>query len=520
MRVWLLALVIVLTGAAPAAAQGPEAFPPGFLWGTASAGFQVEAGGSPSNADRGSDWWAFTHDPELIRDGVVSGDRVERGPGFWGRSTSYLAHARKELHNNAVRIGIEWSRIFPRSTAGVRTGRVVDLAELRRLDRLADRGAVARYRDIVRQARIRRLSPMVTLNHFVLPLWIHDPLRVRRAFAGRDADADLPRGLRRAGWLSPETVTEFRKFAAYAAWKLGRYVDRWATLNEPLVQASQGYVSIPGVTGVKAPAVLSYAAAVEALKRMVLGNAVAYDAVHDRDPGTPVGFVHNLLDWRPDDPAKPEDAEAARHADQLYNRLFMDAAVRGVLDENANGAVDPGEEHGSLRGKADFIGVNHYSPGRARALGAPVSPRLPLFDFLPRTTFRGHAAPNGEPCPTVCSDMGWEIDPAGMRNVLNEAAEYGLPLYVTENGIDDLEDDQRPDYLYRYLQAVRAAIADGADVRGYFHWSLVDNFEWAEGFAPRFGLYAYDPRTLELTMRPSGRLYRDVARSNALANAR
>jgi beta-galactosidase len=343
---------------------------------------------------------------------------------------------------------------------------------------------------------------------------------VRRAFAGRDPNAALPRGLRRAGWLGKEIVTEFRKYAAYVAWKLGGKVQLWATLNEPLVLASQGYVSIPGVTGVKAPGILSYPAAVEALKRMVLANAAAYDAIARIRPEEQIGFVHNLLDWRPNDPGRAEDVEAARHADQLYNRLFMDAAVRGVLDENANGVVDPGEEHGSLRGKADFIGVNHYSPARAQALGAPVSPRLPLFDFLPKTTYRGHGSPEGEPCPTVCSDFGWEIDPAGMRNVLNEAASYGLPLYVTENGIDDPEDDQRPDYLYRYLQAVHAAIRDGADVKGYFHWSLVDNYEWAEGFTPKFGLYSYDPRTLKLTLRPSGRLYRDIARNNALANAR
>ena len=522
MRFWLLCCASVLALTAPAAAQQPstEPFPPGFHWGTATAGFQVEAGGSPSNADRGTDWWVFTHDPELIRDGVVSGDRVERGPGFWNNFEVYLAHARKELDNNAIRLGIEWSRIFPRSTASVRTGREVSIAELRRLDRLADRRAVARYAEIFRQARIRGLRVMATLNHFVLPLWIHDPLAVRRAFEGRDANADLPRGLRRAGWLSKSTVTEFRKYAAYAAWKFRDRVTWWATLNEPLVQASQAYVSIPGVTGVKAPAVLSYAAAIEALRRMVLANEAAYDAIHARDRDADVGFVHNLLDWRPADPSKPEDVEAARHARQLYNRLFMDAAVTGFLDENANGSMEPRELDWSRRGKADFIGVNHYSPARAQALGAPVSPRLPLFDFLPKTTYRGHGSPNGEPCPTVCSDFGWEIDPAGMRNVLNEAASYGLPLYVTENGIDDPEDDQRPDYLYRYLQAVRQAIGDGADVRGYFHWSLVDNFEWAEGFTPKFGLYSYDPRTLRLTRRPSGRLYRDIARNNALANAR
>ena len=117
--VLLSTLLTVLAVAAPAAAA--ERFPRDFLWGTAVAGFQVEAGGTPAHADRRSDWWAFTHAPELIRDGVVSGDRVEEGPGFWRTWRGDLDRARQDLGNNAVRLGIEWSRIFPRSTAGVLT---------------------------------------------------------------------------------------------------------------------------------------------------------------------------------------------------------------------------------------------------------------------------------------------------------------------------------------------------------------------------------------------------------------
>jgi beta-glucosidase/6-phospho-beta-glucosidase/beta-galactosidase len=518
-RIWL---VVFLSLAAPAAAQeqSVESFPKDFLWGTATAGFQVEAGGKPSLRFTQSDWDFFTHDRQLIDDGVVSGDFAERGPGFLHTWPEDLDRARDELHSNAIRLGIEWGRIFPRSTAGVKAGGEVAMEELHLLNRRADQKAVARYRQILRGAQKRGLRVMLTLNHYVLPSWIHDPLGVRKAFAGVGADDDLPKGLRRAGWLDKSTVTEFRKYAAYAAWKFGKYVDLWATLNEPLVQASQAYVSIPGVTGVKAPAILNYAAAIEAIKRMALGNAAAYDAIRARDKGSKVGFVHNLLDWRPADPSKPEDVDAAKHADQIYNRLFPDAVVRGLYDLNANGVVDAGESRKSLRGKADFIGVNHYSPARAAALGAPVTKRLELFDFVPSTTYRGHGAPEGPPCPTTCSDFGWEIDPAGMRNVLNEAAGWKLPLYVTENGIDDPEDDQRPDYLYRYLQAVHQAIGDGVDVRGYFHWSLVDNYEWAEGFTPKFGLYAFDRKTLKRTMRPSARLFGEIAKANALANAR
>jgi beta-glucosidase/6-phospho-beta-glucosidase/beta-galactosidase len=515
-RLALTTVLAVLALAAPAHAGSGDRFPRDFLWGTASAGFQSEAGGSPSNADRRSDWYVFTHDPGLIRDRVVSGDRIERGPGFLRAWPADLDRARERLANNSIRLGIEWSRVFPRSTKGVRASYPITTAQLRRLDRLADQEAVRRYVRILRGARTRGLRVMATLNHFTLPSWIHDPIAVRAAFAGRGADDPVPTDIRRAGWLDPRTVEEFRKYAAYAAWKFGDDVNLWATLNEPLVTASQGYVSIPGVTGVKAPAVLSYPAAVTALEHQGLANAAAYVAVHARDRRARVGFVHNLVDWRPNDPARPEDATAARHADQIFNRAFLEIAINGWYDLDADGVRDRFEVRRSLRNKADWIGVNHYSPGRAEALPGSVSSTVPLFDFVPHVTYRGAGNPEGPPCPTTCSDFGWEIDPTGLRNVVQEAAEYGKPIYVTENGIDDREDDQRPAYLRGYLGALHDAIDAGADVRGYFHWSLIDNYEWAEGYAAHFGLYGYDARTLRRTERPSARLYRRISRTGVL----
>jgi beta-galactosidase len=512
-----LAATALAAAAAPAqAGAGAAQFPDGFLWGTASSGFQSEAGGKPSNVDEESDWYAFTEDPGLISEGAVSGDSVANGPGFWSEWKGDLKRAKKELDNNAIRLGIEWSRVFPRSTRKVETGSKVSNKELRRLDEVADPSAVKRYRRIFRSAVDRGLEPMLTLNHFTLPLWVHDPIGVREAFAGRGADDPVPSGLERAGWLDPAIVDEFRKFAAYAAWKFGDEVDIWVTLNEPLVTVSQGFVSIPGVTGVKAPAVLSYPAALLAIEHMGLANAAAYDAVHRVDERARVGFVHNMVDWRPHDPARPEDVTAAEHADQIFNRTFLNIAIRGWYDTNANGIEDAGEVRKRLRGRADFAGVNHYSPGRAEALGAPVTPTVPLFDFLPHVTYAGHGNPGGPPCPTVCSDFGWQIDPAGIRNVVTEAASYGKPVYVTENGIDDAEDDQRPESLRGYLGALADAIEDGVDVRGYFHWSLVDNFEWAEGYSAHFGLYGYDPRTLRRTERGSVELFARIARSGTV----
>jgi beta-galactosidase len=508
--------VLVATGALAATASARQPFPRGFLWGTATAGFQVEAGGARTNSDTRSDWWAFTTDPDLISQGVVSGDRVDRGPGFWQTWPADLDRARMRLGSNAIRLGLEWSRIFPRSTKSIRTGRRIDRADLRRLERVADGRAVRRYRRIIRGARGRGMQVLLTVNHFTLPIWVHDPHTVRRAFAGLGPEDPVPAGLGRAGWLSRSTVAEFRKYAAFAAWKFGADVRLWATLNEPLVTVSQGFVSIPGVTGVKAPAVLSYTAALRAIENLGLANAAAYDAIKSADRNARVGFVHNMVAWRPSDPSAAADVEAARHADQIFNRAWLDLAIRGIYDVDADGVPDPGERRRRLAGKADFIGVNHYSPGRAAALGAPVSPVVPLFDFAPSVTYRGTGNPGGPPCPTTCTDFGWEIDPVGFRQVIHEAAEYGKPIYVTENGIDDPEDDERGGYLRGYLGALQDAIEAGADVRGYFHWSLLDNYEWAEGFAAHFGLYGFDQRTLQRRERPSARLFHRIARANAL----
>ena len=515
-RCWLAAAVAVLL-LVPASASAAERFPRGFLWGTATAGFQVEAGGKPSNADRRSDWWAFSRDPDLIRRDLVSGDRVDRGAGHWRVWRRDLDLARKRLNNNALRMGIEWSRIFPRSTASVKVGPGrITRAQLRRLDRLASGSAVRHYRRVLRGARARGLRTMLTLHHFTLPLWVHDPTGVRAAFAGRGPDDAVPASLRRGGWIQRSTIAEFRKFAAYAAWKLGEHVNLWVTMNEPLVQVSQGMVSIPGITGTKAPGILSYAAAVRAVQHMALGNAAAYDAINSVDRGARVGFVHNMADWRPVNPASADDRRGARNANYILNRLFLNATIKGRYDSDADGKVDPGEVRPRLARKADFVGVNYYSPAFAAGLAAPVSTRVPLFDFAPTIAYRGTGNPTGPPCPSRCSEFGWVIDADGLRNVLELAASYGRPLYVTENGIDDADDSERADYLVSHLRAVRRAIAGGARVRGYFHWSLVDNFEWSEGYKARFGLYSFNPSTLARKARPSARVYARIARRNAI----
>ncbi len=178
--------------------------------------------------------------------------------------------------------------------------------------------------------------------------------------------------------------------------------------------------------------------------------------------------------------------------------------------------MDPGEQT-SLTRPADFVGLNYYFRGRVSGLPGPISTQVPLLDFLPSTSYASPSNPTGAPCPTTCTEFGWEIYPEGFRQVLGIAGSYGLPVIVTENGISDSDDDQRAGYLISHLRAMKEAMrAREAKVRGYFHWTLVDNFEWAEGYHQRFGLYGYDPATLRRSARPSSAVYARIARTGRL----
>ena len=433
-----------------------------FLWGPATSGFQTEMGGSPSHADRGSDWWAWTHDAGLQAEGVVTRDRPEDGPGSWANYRTDDRLARETLGANAFRLGIEWSRIFPRSTAGA--------TSLRDLDRLADQDAVRHYRAVLRDVRRRGMTPFVTVNHFTLPLWIHDPLAVRAALKTVGPDDPLPPLPEAAGWLSRRTVGEFAKYAGYLAWKYGDLVDYWTPLNEPNGLVVQGFV-LPSWP----PGALSFTAAVTALANLERANAAAYEAIKRRDKGAEVGLVQNTI-------AFTGPATAVAHADELYNRTLVEAAVKAR--------------------RADFIGDNYYFRGRVTPLGGPLSPQLPLLDFAPSLSYRTGPHPDRPPCPTTCSDFGNEIYAKGFGTILREMGRYRLPLYVTENGIADASDKRRPSFLRAHIAQLRAARRAGVDIRGYFQWSLTDNFEWSDGYFPKFGLFDRHRRP-----RPSAKVF-------------
>ncbi len=513
------ALVVALVR--PAGAD----FPPGFLWGTAISGFQTEMGVDPANDDTNSDWWAWVHDPDNLANDWVSGDFPEDGPGFLSRYADDLHLVRRRVKVTTFRLGLEWSRIFPTSTAGVDTSGGITLATLQQLDALADQTEVARYRAILAAIHAEGMVPFVTLLHYVMPLWAHDPIAVRDALSGIDPEAPIPGGIGPAGWLDAGLVTEFEKYAAYVGWKFGDLADRWAPLNEPVPVAASGYANIPDVLATFfPPGVFTFTGIIAVLTNEIEGHAAAYDALKAWDTADAdgdsvlceVGPVHNMVAFEPLRNNNPDDILGAQHADYLFNRLFLNSIILGQTDPNANGILDPGESRPDLVGKADFVGVNYYFRGKTLGIGGSPTPTIPIFDFLPITSYSTPENPTTNPCPSRCTEFGWEIYPQGLGEVLTTAGSYGLPLYVTENGLADADDDQRASFLVQHLVVLENAIANGLDVRGYFHWSFIDNYEWVSGYFPRFGLFRYDPDRLRPKARRSANTYKRIIRKNAV----
>ena len=274
----------------------------------------------------------------------------------------------------------------------------------------------------------------------------------------------------RGGVLARELPSRFEAFTRQVARTLGDRVKFWITINEPNVLVAQGYVLGLWPPGVRQPQ--SVPGAISSLRR---AHVAAYRAIHELVPDASVGLAHHV---RLATPASRSllDRAAAGLLDVTFNRLFLDLPQ-------------------------DYLGVNYYSRDVVR-----FDRTRPLELFAERSVAPGAAL----------SDLGWEIYPRGLGVVLRMLARRRKPIWITENGVADAADRVRTRFLVDHLAEVAAAIADGVDVRGYLHWSLLDNFEWAEGYAPRFGLYSVDYRTQVRTLRPSGAAYARLIESRRL----
>jgi beta-galactosidase len=493
-------------------------FPERFLWGASISGFQFEMGDlSEESLDSNTDWYAWVHDKQNIQNHLVSGDLPEHGVDYWGRYKDDHNIAKK-LGFNAYRIGVEWSRIFPNSTANVEVGVErasdgnisdvdIDDAALEALESNADNKALAHYRAIIGNLRSKDIKVFVCLNHFTLPLWIHDPIAVR--------DTKLRKGPK--GWVDEASLVEFAKYAAYTAWKLGDIVDSWATFNEPAVVPETGYL-MPQ-SGFP-PAIMNFKAYTKAVVHVALAHARAYDAVkradtvkadEDSSAAADVGVIHNVIPVKPQTDNE-DDVNAAKVMDYLHNHYFMQSATKGALKFSFKETGKEAKPY--MRDRMDWLGVNYYTrfvvKGRKSVLarlatGMTASPNLLQgygFACEPRSK-------SLDGLPT--SDFGWEIYPQGILEALNLMKVYGTPMYITESGIADAEDTLRTQFLVDHLKMLdRAVNEEKIDLRGYLHWSLTDNYEWAKGFGMKFGLYAVDLKTKKRTPRKSAEIFNKI----------
>lgn len=469
--------------------------PDDFRWGVAHSGFQAE-GGPGSPVDTRSDWYRWVHDPLNRLLGLVKGV-PEDGPGAYVSYEGDAVLARDELGMDTFRMSIEWSRIFPNSTAVVDIsdeGGVLSEADLEALDTLADQDEVAHYRAVFAALRQHGLEPFVTINHFTLPVWVHDPIVSRPLI-----QLGLPAPT--AGWLSDGTAEEFEKYAAYLAWKYGDQVDNWATINEPFSPVLTEFLAIPWVVPNWPPGVIRPDLASTFLVNQAIGHVAAFDAIHTWDtvaagenaPAAFVGFTHNMIPARPANPVNELDVQAADAWNHYYNGWFPNAVIDGWVDVNFDGIKTADEVHPDFVGKVDFLGVQYYGSQPMVGFGVAL---LPGFPFL-----RGFPVRCSADEPT-CSDFNQPTDPGGFREVIEVAASYGKPLWITENGIADDDDSKRPSYIVNHVAVVQDLVARGADIRGYTYWSFVDNLEWADGYNLQFGLYGSDPGTPELERIP------------------
>jgi beta-glucosidase len=465
-----------LRHARPDDGEGPFLFPAGFLWGAATADQQIEN-------QQPSDWTAFEMwTRQEGRSGVgpgnikgitdVSAEVVAKKSDFDRLYAEDLQRAGSMGHN-AHRFSISWARLFPRE----------DMLE-------PDPAGIAFYSRVLDELDKNGLVPFVTLFHFASPAWLW---------------RDLPDGTGLRGIERPDAVDHFERFVEAVVKAFGKRVRFWCTLNEPMVYAYLGYLdgTFPPLERRGKPE--NVGPVVRALLKM---HAAAYATIHRHSDDAAVGIAHHVRAFMPWRGANPLDRVTASMIDKAFVLDFLDAMHTGRLKMTQTN-ID--EEIPGLRGSFDYVGVNHY--GRSYVKTALNKPGT--FDIL----FHDPNEPGEE-----WSDLGWAADEAALTTALVRFHHrYSKPLYVLENGLADREDDdkRRQRFLVRNAQAVwRAVQKHGVDVRGYFHWSLVDNFEWAEGFAPRFGLYAVDYEK-DFARHPRGSVdvYKQIATANSIPGA-
>lgn len=334
-----------------------------------------------------------------------------------------------------------------------------------------DEDALEYYRQIIRGMRERKLEPMVTLHHFTDPIWVGE-------ICGWETDAILP---------------YFERYVKKVVEALKDYVTLWVTINEPNVYIWGGYMG-----GGFPPGKNNMNLGLQVMAVMLRGHAAAYRAIHTIQPEARVGFALNYRDLQPARPGFPPDGWMAGLQSKIYNETFVGALKTGKLDAVFKKISIP-----EAAGTQDFLGINYYTCD------------LVKFDLTAgKDMFGRRSTPPG----AEMSETGFIANvPKGIFRALHWGKQFGVPMIVTENGVEDSDDHMRPQYLVEHLEQVWRAANYNYRVEGYFHWSLVDNFEWERGWTQRFGLWGLDRDTQARIRRPSVDLFAAICKENGLS---
>ncbi|MEV5967477.1 GH1 family beta-glucosidase [Kribbella sp. NPDC051952] len=441
-------------------------FPEGFTWGAATASYQVE--GAVSEDGRGpSIWDTFAHTPGRIADGT-NGDVADDHYHLFAEDIRLLA----DLGLKAYRFSIAWPRIVPTGSGA------------------ANAPGLAFYRRLAETCLEYGVTPYATLYHWDLPQALED--------AG--------------GWLVRDTAERFRDYAAITHGELSDVIKHWMTLNEPWCSAFLGYGN-----GEHAPGRTEGADALKAVHHLLLGHGLTLDAI--RAEGGTYGIALNPAPIHAASDSAA-DRDAARRVDGLRNRMFLEPLLSGAYPADVLADTGMTEWFGAQEGDLpliaaplDFIGVNYYCPTTVAAPDGPISTPGPSTQPGSENVV---AVDTGLPR----TQMGWPIEPRGLRDILvtiNKLAPE-LPLYVTENGSaypdvltaeGTVEDDERLDYLQQHVAVCRDLVSEGFPLKGYFAWTLIDNFEWSWGHSRRFGIVYVDYTTQARIVKKSGQWLKD-----------
>lgn len=470
------------TSASGSTHASPRPIPADFRLGVATAAYQIE-GATHRDGRADSIWDAFCRIPGA----VVGGDSGERACEHYDRYRDDVA-LMGELGVQVYRFSTSWARVQPDG----RTANAAGLDFYRRLvDELLEKG----------------ITPWLTLYHW-----------------------DLPQALQDAGgWPARDTALRFADYAAHVHSALGDRIVNWTTLNEPWCSAFLGYLS-----GEHAPGIQNPQASLDAAHHLLLGHGLATQRLRELGPELSLGITLNMTVPDPVDPTDADDVEAARRIDAQHNRLFLDPIFRGaypadlIADLDARGLHLPVHDgdRAAIATPIDALGINYYHgdavsarpPADAPLSSAAPSARPKLSPFPAGDGIHTH--PRGLPVTA----MGWEVQPEGLTRLLvriddEYARPAGVTLYVTENGAaytdvvgpdGSVDDAERAEFVRLHLDAILDAIDQGVNVKGYFYWSLMDNFEWAWGYDKRFGLVRVDYETQTRTVKASGRLYQSI----------